>query len=142
MKSPEAVLRTALVTNTAVSSLVGAKVFPVQAPVKDHLGNAVNLPFVTWRRTGIRREQTLKNPMGIPRVTLDFSVYGATYDQARDVADAMRLVLEGYGGTSDNTTVEQASLENETDDFVSLAGAELPPAYQITQTYDVWWQES
>ena len=41
MKSPEAVLRTALVTNTAVSSLVGAKVFPVQAPVKDHLGNAV-----------------------------------------------------------------------------------------------------
>ena len=142
MKSPEAVLRTALVTNTAVSSLVGAKVFPVQAPVKDPLGNAVNLPFVTWRRTGIRREQTLKNPMGIPRVTLDFSVYGATYDQARDVADAMRLVLDGYGGTSDNTTVEQASLENETDDFVSLAGAELPPAYQITQTYDVWWQES
>jgi hypothetical protein len=97
---------------------------------------------VTYRRAGIRREQTLKNPMGMPRVTLDFAIYGATYDQARDVADAMRVVLDGYGGTLDNISVEQTSLENEVDDFVSLAGAELPPAYQITQTYDVMWKES
>lgn len=142
MKSPEAVLRSALVGNTSVATLIGAKVFPVQAPVTDHTGAAVGLPFVTYRRTGIQRQQTLKNPLGMPRVTLDFSIYGATYDQAREVADAMRGVLDGYGGTADNTVVEQTSLENEVDDFVALAGAELPPAYQITQTYDIWWQES
>jgi hypothetical protein len=37
--------------------------------------------------------------------------------------------------------VSQVSLENENDDFVTLAGADLPPAYQITQQYDVTWQE-
>jgi hypothetical protein len=37
--------------------------------------------------------------------------------------------------------VSQVSLENETDDLVTLAGSDLPPAYQITQQYDVWWQE-
>lgn len=80
--------------------------------------------------------------MGMPRVTVEFSIYGATYENAREIADAMRAVLDGYGGVSGTTQVNQTSLENETDDFVTLAGADLPPVYQITQTYDVWWQES
>jgi hypothetical protein len=25
--------------------------------------------------------------------------------------------------------------------WAALAGGDLPPVYQITQTYDVWWQE-
>lgn len=136
MKSPEAVLRTALVGSTAVTSLVSTRIYPVLAPA------SASLPFVTWRRTGIQREQTLANPMGMPRVTLEYQVYGVTYDQTREVADAMRVVLDGYGGQSENTVVEQVSLENESDDFVSLGGAEMPPAYQITQTYDIRWQES
>jgi hypothetical protein len=37
--------------------------------------------------------------------------------------------------------VKQTSLEQESDDFVTLAGAELPPAYQITQQYDTFWIE-
>jgi hypothetical protein len=136
MKSPEAVLRTALVGSTAVTTLVSTRIYPVLAP------SSASLPFVTWRRTGIQREQTLGNPMGMPRVTLEYQVYGVTYDQTREVADAMRVVLDGYGGQSENTVVEQVSLENESDDFVSLGGAEMPPAYQITQTYDIRWQES
>jgi hypothetical protein len=135
LKSPEAVLRTALVGSTSVTSIVGSRIYPVLAPA------SAALPFVTWRRSGIQREQTLKAPMGIPRVTVEYSIYGTTYEQAREVADAMRRVLDGYGGTSDNTTVRQTSLEDESDDFVTLAGADLPPVYQITQRFDCWWSE-
>lgn len=136
LKSPEAVLRSALVANGTVSGLVGSRVYPVLAPA------TASLPMVTWRRSGINREQTLGAPMGVPRVTIEYSIYGTTYEQAREVADAMRVVLDGYGGTADNTTVRQTSLENESDDFVTLAGADMPPVYQITQTYDIWWQET
>lgn len=136
LKSPEAVLRSALVANGTVSGLIGTRVYPVLAPA------TASLPMVTWRRTGINREQTLGAPMGVPRVTVEYSIYGTTYEQAREVADAMRVVLDGYGGTADNTTVRQTSLENESDDFVTLAGADMPPVYQITQTYDIWWQET
>ena len=135
LKSPEAVLRTALVGTTAVSSLVSSRIYPVLAPA------SAALPFVTWRRSGIDREQTLGGPMGMPRVSVEYSIYGTTYEEARQVADAMRRVLDGYGGTSDNTEVKQASLEDESDDFVQLAGADLPPVYQVTQRYDVWWSE-
>ena len=136
LKSPEAVLRTALVGSTAFTSLVSSRIYPVLAPA------SAAMPFVTWRRTGIDREQTLGAPMGMPRVTVEYSIYGTTYENAREIADAMRVVLDGYGGTNGTTTVNQTSLENESDDFVTLAGADLPPVYQITQTYDVWWQET
>jgi hypothetical protein len=135
LKSPEAVLRTALVGNAAVSSLLGTRIYPVLAPA------SAALPFVTWRRSGIDREQTLGGPMGMPRVSVEYSIYGVTYEEARQVADAMRRVLDGYGGTSDNTEVKQTSLEDESDDFVQLAGADLPPVYQVTQRYDCWWSE-
>lgn len=136
MKSPEAVLRHALVNNATVSGYVGTKIYAVIAPA------AAALPFVTWRRVGIQRSQTLGAPLGVPRLSVEFNIYAATYEAARQVADAMRVVLDGYGGTVDNTQVKQVSLEQESDDFVALAGAEMPPAFQITQVYDVWWQET
>lgn len=136
MKSPEAVLRSALVANNAVTTLIGTRIYPVIAPA------TATLPFVTWRRVAVRRQQTLAAPMGMPVTSVEYSIFGLTYEQARDVADSMRSVLDGYGGTLNNTEVKQTSLEQESDDFVTLAGAELPPAYQITQQYDVWWQET
>ena len=136
MKSPEAVLRNALLTTTAVSSVVSSRVFPVLAPA------TASLPFITYRRTGIRRAQTLSGPMGVPQVSVDFDVYAATYEGARDLADKCRLVLDGYGGSFDNTEVKQTSLENEQDDFVQLAGAEMPPVYSVKLSFDCWWQET
>lgn len=136
MKSPEAVLRTALVGNAAVTALIGSRIYPVMAPA------TASLPLVTWRRAGISRSHTLAAPMGVPQVTVEYQIYAATYETARDIADAMRLVLDGYGGTVDNTTIRQTSLENEVDEFVQLQGSDLPAVYQISQNYDVWWQET
>lgn len=135
LKSPEAVLRSALVANSAVAALVGSRIYPIIAPA-----TAV-LPFITWRRSGIQREQTLSGPMGTPTVTVELNMYGTTYEEARDMADKVRRVLDGYGGTADNTTVNHAALTNESDGFETLAGADLPIVYQVTQTYDVLWQE-
>lgn len=135
MKKPDYVLRSALLMNTTVAALVAERVHPVMAPGKP------TLPFIVYRRVGIQRSQALGGPMGLPRLTLEFNIYGATYDSARQVADAVRACLDGYGGSLENTTVEQTSLESESDDFVSLAGAELPAVYAVTQNYDVWYQE-
>lgn len=136
MKSPEAVLRNVLVTNTVASSVVGTRVYPILAP------QSAAMPFITYRRAGIQRQQTLAGPSGVPKVTVEVDVYAATYEAARDVADRVRRCLDGYGGTVDNTVVKQTSLENEQDDFVQLAGADLPPVYSVKQTYDVLWQET
>jgi len=136
MKSPEAVLRSVLVANTVTSSIVGSRVYPVLAP------KTAALPFIIWRRSAISREHTLAGPMGVPNVSVEMQSFATTYEDVRELADRVRLVLDGYGGTVNNTEVKHVSLEQESDDFVQLAGGDLPPVYQVTQTFNVLWQET
>jgi len=136
MKSPETVLRSALVSSANVSALVGSRIYPILAP------QTAALPFIVWRRSGISREHTLAGPMGVPTVSVEMQLLANTYEQARELADKVRVVLDGYGGTLNNTEVKHVSLEQESDDFVQLAGGDLPPVYQVTQTYNILWQET
>jgi hypothetical protein len=136
MKSPELVLRAALVASGPVSALVGRRIYPILAP------QTAALPFIVWRPSGISREHTLSGPMGVPTVSVEMQLLANTYEQARDLADKVRVVLDGYGGTLNNTEVKHVSLEQESDDFVQLAGGDLPPVYQVTQTYNILWQET
>ena len=79
--------------------------------------------------------------MGMPSVTVEMQSFATTYEDVRELADRVRMVLDGYGGTVNNVEVKHVSLENEADDFVQLAGGDLPPVYQVTQTFNVLWQE-
>lgn len=135
MTYPEQVLRSAVLENPDVASHIGSRFYPVLAPT------TAALPFAVFRRTAVEREQTLKNPLGVPRVTLEVSIFCETYEQARTVADLVRQVLDGYSDSSSNAVIGQVSLENEQDGFINL-GADLVPVFQVTQTYDVWWQEA
>lgn len=135
-KTPETVLWNALISDASFTTLVSQRIYPQIAPA------AAALPFVTWRRTSISREQTLSDPMGVPRVSVDFIAIAETYLEARKIADVMRQILDGYGGSFDNTQVRQCSLESETDDLITLDGSEIPSVYAVTQTYDIWWQET
>jgi hypothetical protein len=136
VKLPEMVLWNALVSDASVTFHVGHKIYPHLAPAVD------DLPFINWRRRQVQREQTLSSPMGVPRITVDFAVFAETYLQARQVADAMRAILDGYTGSFDNTLVRHVSLEDESDEVVSLDGSEVPNAYSVVQTYDILWQET
>lgn len=135
MKSPEAAVRNVLIQDAAVAPLVGTRIYPVLAPT------TAALPFVTYRRTGVRREHTLDGPMGVATTTIDLDIYATTYEAARILADLCRVALDGWGGTFDNTEVKNVSLESESDGFVLLQGAESPPSYTVTQTFNLLWQE-
>lgn len=137
LKSPEAVMRAALVGNAAVQSLVSGRIYPLR-----HVGpQPIAFPLIIWRRAGVIREQTLGLPMGVPRLTVELYVYGTTYESARDLADKCRQVLDGYGGTLDNVTVRQVALVDEEDDLVMQEGSESS-LYSVRQNYEVWWQET
>jgi hypothetical protein len=136
LKSPEAVVRSALVADAAVSALIGTRVFPVVAPA------TAALPYMVWRRSGVQRSHSLSGPTGVPVVGLELQIFAATYEGARDLADKCRLVLDGYGGTVNNVEVSNVTLENEFDGFALLQGSDLPIEYTVTQSYSVLWQET
>ncbi len=135
MSYPEKVIRNQLINDADVSARVGSRVYPLLAP------SSATLPWLVFRRTSISRERTMASPMGTPTVSIEFQVFAESYEDAREIADKVRLVLDGFTGTHDNIVIQQTSLENELDDFVSI-GSDSLPVFQVTQTYDVLWQET
>lgn len=135
LKSPEMVLYNAITSDASVTSHVGYRVYP-------HLASSVDeLPFISWRRVSIRREQTLGGPMGVPAVQVEYLIFAESYLESRQIADAVRAVLDGFTGSFENTTVRQTLLDAEDDQAVALDGSEVPNAYAVSQTYEIMWQE-
>ena len=137
LKSPEAVLRNALVSDTDVQASISGRIYPLR-----YVGpSPIQFPLVIWRRARVMREMAMGGPVGLPRVTVELYVYGVTYEAARDLADKCRRVLDGFAGSFDNTEVRQTFLMDEADDLVEIDGAENS-LYLVRQTYDLFWVEN
>jgi hypothetical protein len=127
-----------LVTTPAVARLVGFQVYGVAVP------KAATFPFCVYRRANISREHTLEGPIFMPVVNLQIASWGKNYDEAREVADEVRLALDGRVGTLAGCTIHDMRLVSETDDYLDpvAVGAQLPPAYEVRQLYQIRWTES
>ncbi len=137
LKSPEAVLRNALISDTDVQALIGGRIYPLR-----YVGpSPIQFPIVIWRRARVLREMAMSGPVGLPKVSVELYVYGVTYEAARDLADKCRRVLDGFAGSLDNTEVRQSLLMDEADDLVEIDGAENS-LYLVRQTYDLFWLEN
>ena len=136
LKSPEQAISAVLLADPAVAAVVGTRIYPVLAPA------TADLPFATWRRSGVQRQQTLSGPMGMPTVLLSIELFALTYEGVRDLSDRVRRALDGYGGSpSDSVLVNNVSLDNEIDGFVQLSGGDMPPVYSVSQTFSIMWSE-
>jgi hypothetical protein len=136
--SPEKHVYQRLVTAPRVARLVGFQVYPIAVPK-----NAA-LPFLIYRRSNIAREAHLSGPMFMPIVSLQVASWAASYDGSRELADEVRLALDGATGTLAGCTIEDIRLISETDDFLdpTAVGAQLPPAYEVRQLFQIRWQEA
>lgn len=136
--SPENAVYHRLVSTPAVARLVGFQVYPVAVP------KGAEFPFIVYRRANISRQSTLSGPILMPEVNLQIASWALFYDDARALADEVRLSLNGYIGTLAGVTIHDVRLVSETDDYLdpSTVGAQLPPAYETRQLYQIRWTES
>lgn len=135
MKSPEAAIRAVLIADDSVSDQVASRIYPVIAP------STAELPFLVYRRGSIQREATFTGPLGNPTVQLELTIMDSTYESVRELADTVRNSIDGWTGVVDNVLIHQTFLQNETDGFAQLQGAEMPAVYTVTQIYDLIWEE-
>jgi hypothetical protein len=136
LQAPEYAVAVALQQDPAVALIVGDRVYPVLAPA------TADIPFITWRRQAVQRQQTLSGPMGMPTVVLAIDCYALTYRAVRDLADKIRRVLDGWGAQKLGSDIRNVSLDTEADGFVQLAGGDAPPVYSVTMTFSILWQET
>lgn len=136
--SPEKHVYHRLVTTPQVARLVGFQVYSIAVP------KTAILPFVVYKRANIVREPHLAGPMHQPVVSLQVASWALHYDAARELADEVRLALDGRVGTLSGVTISDIRLVSETDDFLdpTAVGAQLPPAYEVRQLFQIRWSEA
>ena len=137
--SPEKHVYQKLISTPAVARIVGFQVYPIAVPK-----TGASLPFIVYKRSNITRENALSGPLFVPVVGLQIASWALSYDAVRELADEVRLALDGHTGTMAGATIQDMRLVSETDDFLdpTVAGAQLPPAYEVRQLFQIRWNEA
>lgn len=130
IEAPEAFLFGRLTSQTAVSSLVGSRVYPQLAP------SGAALPLVIYARTGVERPQALSGNVGSPLITLQLTTHGTSYTSVKQIARAVRLAVDGWTGTTAGATIQRSTLVSEADGVDMPADDQMTPYYNVTQTFE------
>ena len=135
--SIEAALFTIVTGDVAIAALIGDRMVPV-------IKSGDTYPLVRFQKIDGRRDRTLSGPNGLalPRFQLDS--WATTYDAARDLADKLRLVLDGYDGTVGGVRLLSVVIEDERDlhEAVQPVGEGVPRLFGRSQDYTVWHDEA
>jgi hypothetical protein len=137
--SPEKHVYLKLASAPGVARLVGFQIYPIAVPK-----SGASMPLIAYRRVNIQRESALNGPMFQPVVSLQISCWALGYDAVRELADEVRLALDGHTGTLGGVTISDMRLVSEVDDYIdpTEVGAQLPPAYEVRQLYSIRWSEA
>lgn len=135
---PEEAFRWMLMSEPRIARVVGLNIYALVVPVKN-----VSLPFMAYSRQSIERAGTLASgPSRSSVATIELAVYSATYDEARELATAVREKVDGYDGQSYGLDIGGIQLTSESDDYVALGGEQLASAYQVTMSFTIRWKEA
>ena len=141
MMTPEHYISHLLTTSPDVAGLVGMNVFNIFVPKAQ-----TELPFVVYRRGVSDDENTVSGPgpLSLPTTSFFVSSWALEMVEARRIGDAVRQALNGQIGNVAGLSVVSLLMTGEVDDFVdpTPAGAQLPLAYEVRQSYQLRWQRA
>ena len=130
IEAPESFLFQRLTSQTAVSSIVSNRVYPIIAP------QGTPLPLIMYQRTGVERPQSLSGNVGNPVVTLQLTSYGTSYIDVKRLARAVRMAVDGWTGTTASVTIQRTTLASEADGMEMPADDQMLPYYNVQQTFE------
>ena len=128
-------LRAFLIAEPTVNALIGAKIYPDNAP------QGAALPYVTYFRASGPRVRSLKGPSGLshPRIQLD--VLAASRASAKAIASAIRNLVDGYRGAMGSLTVQTIRVENDMDFSEDPEHAGEQTIYGVSLDAIIWFEE-
>lgn len=124
-------LRTYLLTNAALTAVVGTRIYPLTYPQDG------TLPAVVYQQVSLVPYFAHDGEMGTDEAHFHISSFSANYGQAHDVADKVRTALRPImtaPGMMGDVPVGSVQLENE---FDVSAAEEFEPlsAYHVLSEY-------
>lgn len=105
-----------LVAYADLSTLVGDRVYPGQAPQSE------TMPLVLYTEASQKAVMSLTGPVNLNSYSMHFDVYAESYSTAKAVYRALRACLVGFNGSLEEGAVRVRGIFEETGDD----GAESP----------------
>jgi hypothetical protein len=126
-----------LLSNDAnVSGLVSTRIYPNEIP------QGQDMPAIVYEQTAGDREHTMAGPIGMVNAGYVITCWSETYAVARQLADYVRIVLDGHSGTTGTQVVYVIFLENEMDNPARIADLQALKRYSKQLQFTVWFKEA
>jgi hypothetical protein len=92
----------------------------------------VTAPYIVFFKVSAPREHSHDGASGLARARFQFSIFAETYLGAKQIAQALQGILQGYKGTSEGVEIGGIFYDNEVDMGYEDA------LYHIAVDYIVW----
>lgn len=106
-----------LLTQSSITALIGNNVDPIPAPE-----DLEDYPCITYQEASYTADYTSDGASGWAQKRLVYNCWGTSWMQAKQIQEALRVVLTGYRGTlSEGTQVFLIEVANGEDFFESAS---------------------
>lgn len=138
--TPAEVIVALLRRSNAVVSVVGARI------VSEEIPQTVNKPYLSVMQIDRVHEHHMTAADGVAHARVQVDSYARTRAQVEDLADNVRLTLDGFTGEvtvgSKSLTIKTSRLISDNSDFVrDLTGSDTGTK-RVSHDYEVWYPET
>jgi len=118
--------------DASIAALISDRFYPLRAP------QGAALPYAVYQRISTPRIRSQSGPSGLARPRFQVTCYASSYSQSRQLANLMRISLDGFRGTmGGGVSVGAVFLENEMDTYEDETGA-----FGTPMDFIIWHQEA
>ena len=116
---------------TALTNLVGTKIFPGMAPPR------TAMPYITYFKVSDYRVHAMRGDPGLagPRIQVD--VWSTSFTQAKSISIQVRTALQDFSGSTGGVAFQRIFFEDE-NSFTEMDLETDEPTYHISQDYFAW----
>ncbi len=135
MASVETELYFLLTNDAGVTAIISTRIYPNIA-----LQGAA-LPHLVYKQLSGPRDEVMEGPSGLVESRFEMNCWSDTYSETRDLADAVRALLDGYSGTADAVEIQAIHLVDESDTPALTPGTDVIKRYGKRLDLTVWFKE-
>jgi len=149
--SLESALYEYLKSKSSVTALVGlaaaARIFPDMAPKLDPDGKELPKPYIVYQDITSQSSHHVGGAAGIAHTIMQIDCYGSTRVQAKALAEALRLAMDGvrtpaFGNGSEQVNMRGCFLHSSRAEFQEPTDGTEKGVYRVMQEWSMWYVES
>ena len=111
---------------TGLDTILGNRLYPSRLPQEP------DMPSATYRMITNLEYMTHGGPTGLFKSRFQFDIYGSSFIEAKQAAEAVRQGINGFRGTVDTIKISSIHFSNEFHEF-----GEATEIYRVTVDYSV-----